>query len=132
MSTTKTLDLVLCDINAESALVIRGAITLIGANAKAEVDRLSVIANEQRKQADQARAKFKAAEDAEAKRVTDEVELRRKAAAAPDKAKLAAFADAIRAVGIPFLNAENSATAELISEQRKKLCDWIELKASQL
>lgn len=101
---------------------------------KAKIEREAAEANlaAERAKAAKLEAQAKAREDAAKAAIAAEQAAARKAAAAPDKAKIAAFALAIRSVSMPELHEDNSALAKLIAEQRTKLAEWIESKASQL
>jgi hypothetical protein len=100
--------------------------------AKAEREAAEANTAAERAKAAKLEAEAKAREDAAKAAIAAEQAAARKAAAAPDKAKIAAFALAIRSVSMPELHADNSALAKVIAEQRTKLAEWIEAKASQL
>jgi hypothetical protein len=129
------------------------------AKVKAEADRVAKEAAEKarkereaaaevaRKAKEVADAKIKAAEDArkkaeaEAKRIKDvadakaaeEAAAKKRAAAAPDKDKLKAFAVAIRALPLPSLTTtEGKAIATKLAEQNEKYAVWVEKQAEGL
>lgn len=108
------------------------AAKLAADKAKAEREAAEAIAAAERAKAAKLEAEAKARADAEKAAIAAEQAAARKAAAAPDKAKLTAFAGAIRSVVIPELHADNATLAKVITEQRAKLADWIEVAASKL
>jgi hypothetical protein len=108
------------------------AAKLAADKAKAEREAAEAIAVAERAKAAKLESEAKARADAEKAAIEAERAAARKAAAAPDKAKVAAFADAIRAVPMPELHADNAGLSKVLWEQRTRFADWIEAKASQL
>lgn len=78
---------------------------------------------------EKAEAEVKALRDADAKLEADAAAARAKAAKAPDKEKLAAFADAIRAVPFPNLSALDG--SDILAKQ-ESFAKWIEVQADKL
>lgn len=100
------------------------------AKAKAEQDKLAAEAAKQRKAKEKLEADQKAKADAEeAARKADEA-AKLAAAKAPDRDKLRAFAQALRAMELPLLSTkEGSAVVAQIMEQQEKFAAWVEKKA---
>lgn len=112
------------------------------ARLKAEVDAREAKAAEERRKREEAEAEAKrvrdekeAEERAERERVAAEEAARaeetRKAAAAPDKAKVAALAADVRALSIPSL-ATSPGLVEQIARQVEKFAAWLESEAGKL
>jgi hypothetical protein len=112
--------------------------------AKKENDRLAGIAEQERQKAataarvareakeesDKEIAAIKAAGEAEKKRISDEAAA---AAKAPDKEKLAAFAEVIWSLKLPELTTdEGKLVLANLESSIKKLGTWLEKKASEL
>lgn len=72
----------------------------------------------------------RAAEEASKKEAEEKA---RKAAGAPDKAKLLAFATSIRSLPQPIMASEDGkAAARTLADQVEKFAKWIEASASKL
>lgn len=94
------------------------------AEAKAAVERAAREKLEREK---------KAREEAEAKRVRDAEKAAKKAAAAPDREKLAAFVLLLRGLPLPALTTRNGALVKADLEKRvESLAEWIETEANEI
>lgn len=103
------------------------------AKAKQELGEAieAVIIAEQKRQA--AESELKAKQEAESKRLAAEKAAARKAAAAPDRQKLAAMAGAVRLIAVPSLTTEAGiALKAKIQEQVAKFASWLEAEAAKL
>lgn len=105
------------------------------AEKKAEAERAEL--RRQAKAAADAQAKAeaeaKAIRDAEAARIAAEEVARRKAASAPDREKVLAFAEFIRAIPAPVLTTEDGkAVQESITSQLALFADWLVKKGGAL
>jgi colicin import membrane protein len=91
------------------------------------------VARKEREAREKAESEARAAREAEQKRLADEAEAKRRAAAAPDREKLAALAAAVRALEMPELATLAGVTlvAE-IAAQREKFAFWIKKKGAAL
>lgn len=103
------------------------------AAAKKQQDALEAAAKAERQARENIEAEQKKAKELEAARIAAENAAKQKAAAAPDKQKLLAFAQAIKAVPIPELTTEAglSITAT-IAISHDKFVNWINEKAGAL
>lgn len=105
------------------------------AEAKARKERLEAekkakAEREAREKAEAELAAARAKEEAERKRIADEAE---RAAKAPDKEKLLAFAVTIRALAIPELTSvPGRAALNKIGDNVRNLAAWVETKAREL
>jgi hypothetical protein len=116
----------------------------IEAKAKAEREKIQATAAEQKRKADalaalekaareKAEAEAKELRDAAAKKAADEAAAAKKAAAAPDKDKLLAFAQSLRALELPdFKTEEAKSIGVTLASQREKFAVWIETTAKGL
>lgn len=103
------------------------------AEARAEKERFEAAAKLERESREKAEAEAKALRDAEAKRLADEVAAKAKAAKAPEKQKLKAFAAVVRQLKPESLTSpEGLAITEEIASQVHKFAAWIEKKAESL
>ena len=111
------------------------------AAALKEQKRLEAIAEEERKKVAAAEAQAEALREAEAKRIADAAaaaaeEKRlaeaaaRKAAAAPDKAKIQAFADSLRELPLPILKTKQ--VLGLLPAKIEELAVWVESQIARL
>ena len=101
--------------------------------AKAERERLETVAKNYREAHAKAEAEAKALRDAEAKKKADEAVAAKKAAAAPDKEKLIAFAGLIKGIGIPNLSTERGKEIGIsLTERKVAWFDWIMERADSL
>lgn len=105
----------------------------VEAAARAERAKAEAAAKAEREAREKAEAEAKALRDAEAKRIADENRAKAKAAKAPDREKLIAFADSVRALkpGEMKTAAGNQIVGE-IADQVAKFAAWIEKKAESL
>lgn len=114
------------------------------AKARAEREKLEAVAAEERRKAEaaaraereareKAEAEAKALRDAQAKREAEEAAAKARAAKAPDREKLIAFAATVRALKPEALaSPEAERIAAEIEQQVAKFADWIEKKAAIL
>jgi hypothetical protein len=123
--------------------------------AKAEREKIEAVAAEERRKAIEAAAKAakeKAEVEAEAKRLRDaeakriahekaaaaakakaEADAAKKAASAPDRERLQAFADSVRAMQVPSMSSDEAATiANDIRLKAEAFAKWIESQAATL
>lgn len=101
----------------------------------AEIERAEAahVAKLDREKREEAEGKLRRQNEAEAKRVADEQAAAAKAAAAPDKQKVAAFARAIRGLAVPKLDSATAAPLALrIADQVEKFAKWVESEAARL
>ncbi len=117
----------------ESERVARLAAAEREAKARKEREAIEAKLKEERQKLAATEAAIKAKEDEIAKRVADEKAAQRKAAAAPDKHKLSAMAEAVRLISVPALTSDAGiALKNKISEQVAKFAAWLEAEASKL
>ncbi len=103
------------------------------AEALAAKEKADAAAKLERDAREKAEAELKARRDAEDKRVADEAAAKAKAAKAPEKQKLKAFAATVRALKPEALTSpEGLVIAEEIASQVEKFAAWIEKKAETL
>ncbi len=103
------------------------------AEARAAKEKADAAAKVEREAREKAEAELKARRDAEDKRVADEAAAKAKAAKAPEKQKLKAFAATVRALKPETLTSpEGIAIAAEIASQVEKFAKWIEGKAATL
>lgn len=103
------------------------------AAARAERAKAEAAAKAEREAREKAEAEAKALRDAEEKRIADEAKAKAKAAKAPDREKLIAFAGNVRGLTPGSMkSAEANAIAEEIAAQVEKFAAWIEKKAATL
>lgn len=101
--------------------------------ARQEREAVEAKAKAERMAREKAEAELKAAKDAEAKRLADIEAARKKAERAPDREKLAAFAQSLRSILVPALSSpEGAAVASQIVDQVEKFAKWVETKAGAL
>jgi hypothetical protein len=107
--------------------------TIAEAKAKAEAEAREK-AEAEAKALREAEIKRQAEAEAKAKAETEAAkELARKAAAAPDRAKLIRFAADVRSLSLPTMKSEDGkATAEEIAAKVESFAKWIESQASKI
>lgn len=113
--------------NNRKAEADRVAAKKVADEAKVEADKKAAALQ---KQIDDAKAAQKVKDDAEAKRVADIALAAKKAAAAPDREKLMAFAQKISDLPIP--NITDDALTEEISSRINDLVEFIQAEAKDL
>lgn len=114
--------------------------TRIEAEARAEREKVEAAAKTEREKAERAAAELAVARQAErdraaaeAARLEAEAEAKRRAALAPDRDKLNAFAAALRSLEIPTLSTPSGqAAAKKVAEQIAKMASWIEKTGASL
>ena len=118
------------DAREAAARAEREAAEAEARKAREEADRVAAeLEAERQRAADEARRR----EEEEAARVAAEQAAREAAALAPDKDKLTAFAEALRALDVPALStAKGQAAGSRIAEQIAKLAGWVERTAEAL
>jgi hypothetical protein len=106
----------------------------IEAKAKAEREAAEAKAKAERQAREKAEAELRAKQEAEARAKAEQEAVARAAAAAPDRDKLDALAQAIRAIPLPELttHAANKEIEELIHSQVAKFATWIENQKTKL
>lgn len=103
------------------------------ARAKVEREAAEATAAKERAAREKLEAEAKAVREAESARLATEKEAKRKAAAAPDKEKLSAFAETIRTLPIPELSTESGGVVRTkLFEQVGKFAAWVEKEAAAL
>lgn len=101
--------------------------------AQAEKDAAEATLRAERAKAAKLLAEIQAAKDAETNRINAQKEAARKAAKAPDKEKVIAYARSVRALEVPmFSTNEANELAAVIIAQRNKFAAWIEEKGGAL
>jgi hypothetical protein len=101
--------------------------------AKAEREAAELAARIEREKREKVEAELRQNAAAEAARIAAEKAAAKKAAAAPDKEKLLAFAKSVRALTHPALSTEEGKQlSPVIASQCEKLAQWIEAKAATL
>lgn len=101
--------------------------------AQAEREAIEAEALKEREARQKLEADAKAMRDAEAAKVIATIRAAEKAAAAPDKAKLLAYAAAIRAIVVPSLDTlEGTPIAAQCRESAEKFAKWVVSKAETL
>jgi len=108
------------------------------AKAKAEREKIEASARAEKEAREQAELEAKKLRELAAKQAEEREEIKRKAAAeakkaaqAPDKQKIMAFAQTVRELKFPVLKTNGSLEAE-VSVQIEKFAAWIETKAEKL
>ena len=106
----------------------------IEAKAKAEREAAAAQARKEREAREAAEAELRAKQEAEARAKAEQEAAARAAATAPDRDKLDALAQAIRAIPLPKLttHAANKEIEELIHSQVVKFAAWIENQKTKL
>lgn len=98
--------------------------------AKAEADRVAAIERAKREAAE---AELKASREAEARRLREEQEAARKAAAAPDAEKLLAVAAKLRSFELPAVSTDQAKAISVeVTNDLNGLADWIGDQLSNL
>lgn len=116
-----------------AAEVARKEREAVEAKAKAEREAGELALRKEREARERAEAEALAAKKAEAKRIEEEQEKARKAARAPDGAKVKAFAKSVRSLALPDVStAEGKAAIAEIVAQIEKFAAWIEKKGGDL
>lgn len=101
--------------------------------AQAEAAAAAEVLRKEREARERIEAENRAREEAEAKRVADEAAAKKKAAAAPDKAKLSAFAAHVRTMDIPDTKSPDAvAVVKGINARLHDLAKWIDEQAAKL
>jgi hypothetical protein len=106
----------------------------IEAKAKAEREAAEAKAKAERQAREKVEAELRAKQEAEARAKAEQEAAARAAAAAPDREKLDALAQAIRAIPLPRFSthAANKEIEELIHSQVAKFASWIENQKTKL
>ena len=103
------------------------------AKAKAEREAAEAQARAEREAREKAEAELKAKQEAEARAKAEQEAAARAAAAAPDRDKLDALAQAIRALPVPSLTTHAGQEIEIvIRSQVEKFAAWIETQKTKL
>lgn len=103
------------------------------AEAKAAREKAEAAERKEREAREKQEAEEKAKREAEEKRIKEEAAAKAKAAKAPDKDKLVAFAASIRALSHqPLATTEGKALEAEIAHQVEKFAAWVEKKAEAL
>jgi hypothetical protein len=103
------------------------------AKARAEREAAEAKAAEERAAREKAEAELRAKQEAERKAKEEQEAAARAAAAAPDRDKLDALAQAIRALPVPVLSTHAGQEIEnLIRDQVKKFATWVENQKNKL
>lgn len=101
--------------------------------ARKEREELARQAEVARAAQERAEAEAKAVRDAEAKRLADEAEAKRKAALAPEREKLSVYAICLRGLLIPALDSEGGIlVVDELRARVEKLAKWVEVEAQRL
>lgn len=101
--------------------------------ARKEREAIEAKAKAEREAREKLEAENRAREEADAKRKADEEAARKKAERAPDREKLAVFAEQIRALQVPALTSHEAVQlATAINLQVEKFALWVESKAAAL
>jgi hypothetical protein len=105
----------------------------IEAKARAEREAAEAQAKAEREAREKVEAELKAKQEAEARAKAEQVAAARAAAAAPDREKLIAFAETVRALEIPRLTTSaGREIQDLIQSQATKFATWIETQTTKL
>ena len=103
------------------------------AKARAEQEAIRKQAQAEREAREKAEAEAKRLRDAEAARIAAEDAVRKKAARAPDREKVRAFAATVRSLPIPQASTtEGAAVVAEIAAQVEKVAAWLEKKGDEL
>lgn len=100
--------------------------------AKAERDAAEAKATQEREAREKLQAEIDAKKAAEEKAEADRKETERKAALAPAKEKLMAYAKEVRILSLKTFDALKTADVKEVAEQAEKFAKWIEKKAGEL
>ena len=107
--------------------------TELEAKAKAERQAAELAAKNEREAREKVEAQIRAEKQAKEKAEAQRVAAERAAQAAPDKAKIIAYATAIRSLKVPEMAGERGkAAASVISAKGEQFAAWIETKAAEL
>ena len=120
----------LAKIAADKAMAEREAAE---AKARAEQEAIRKQAQYEREAREKAEAEAKRLRDAEDARIAAEEAARKKAARAPDREKVRAFAASVRSLPIPQASTtEGAAVVAEIAAQVEKFAAWLEKKGAEL